>query len=95
MDERNGHVNFNDAFAKAIREFDEFQKQERDKGCEYCEKPAGRDLPRQDCANGDVGVREQIVNGSIFTFLHGLAAGYVDIKYCPICGRRLEEQKDG
>lgn len=58
------------------------EQEERSKGCEYCGDPS----PHSDC----------VVDGNIEQMLVGrsFADAYVytrRIKFCPMCGRRLEE----
>ncbi len=61
--------------------------------CEFCigktgkGTEIGKDYPIHPCANGDLG---GIV---LYRDLH-TTSGYFDIHYCPICGRRIDEEAD-
>ena len=64
--------------------------------CEFCMRHAGngqecgKDYTIHPCANGDLGVRAEYIDGGIVLFKdHNMASGYFDINYCPICGRRM------
>lgn len=64
--------------------------------CEFCNRQTvkghecGKDYPIQPCANGDLGVRAQYLDGGIVLYKDcHLASGYFDINYCPICGRKI------
>ena len=64
--------------------------------CEFCERHAsngqecGTDYPVKPCGNGDLGVRAACIDGGIILFKdHNIASGYFDIKFCPICGRKI------
>lgn len=69
--------------------------------CEFCMRHAGngqecgKDYQIHPCANGDLGVRAEYVDGGIVLFKdHNMASGYFDINYCPICGRRVTKEAD-
>lgn len=64
--------------------------------CEFCDRKlpkdheCGKDYPIHPCANGDLGVRAQYIDGGIVLYKdRNTASGYFDINYCPICGRRI------
>lgn len=67
--------------------------------CVFCmqlpdkKREYGREYPVRPCANGDLGVRAQYINGGIVLFVdHNVAGGYFDINYCPMCGRRIDSK---
>lgn len=69
--------------------------------CEFCmsnfgaDHECGKDYPIHPCANGDLGVRAEYIDGGIVLFKdHNMASGYFDINYCPICGRRIAKETD-
>lgn len=69
--------------------------------CEFCMRHAGngqecgKDYTIHPCANGDLGVRAEYIDGGIVLFKdHNMASGYFDINYCPICGRRIGKETD-
>lgn len=69
--------------------------------CEFCMRHAGngqecgKDYTIHPCANGDLGVRAEYIDGGIVLFKeHNIASGYFDINYCPICGRRIGKETD-
>lgn len=69
--------------------------------CEFCMGKTGKgteigkDYPVRPCANGDLGVRAQYLDGGIVLYRdRNTASGYFDIHYCPICGRRVDEEAD-
>lgn len=69
--------------------------------CEFCMRHAGngqecgKDYMIHPCANGDLGVRAEYIDGGIVLFKeHNMASGYFDINYCPICGRRIGKETD-
>ena len=69
--------------------------------CEFCMRHAGngqecgKDYQIHPCANGDLGVRAEYIDGGIVLFKeHNMASGYFDINYCPICGRRIGKETD-
>ncbi len=64
--------------------------------CEFCSRKllkdheCGKDYPIHPCANGDLGVRAQYLDGGIVLYKdRHIASGYFDVNYCPICGRRI------
>ncbi len=68
--------------------------------CEFCNRHAGngqecgKDYPIHPCGNGDLGVRAEYIDGGIILFKdRKLASGYFDINYCPICGRKIGQEK--
>lgn len=69
--------------------------------CEFCMSKTGKgteigkDYPIHPCANGDLGVRAQYLDGGIVLYRdRNTASGYFDIHYCPICGRRINKEAD-
>lgn len=69
--------------------------------CEFCMRHAGngqecgKGYTIRPCANGDLGVRAEYIDGGIVLFKdHNMASGYFDINYCPICGRRISKETD-
>lgn len=70
------------------------------KPCEFCMQTTskgheiGKCYPIRPCANGDLGVRAQYLDGGIVLFEdHLFASGYFDINYCPICGRKISKKE--
>lgn len=68
--------------------------------CEFCNRQlsenheCGKDYPIHPCANGDLGVRAQYLDGGIILYKDwNTASGYFDINYCPICGRKLGSEE--
>ena len=71
--------------------------------CDFCKtyngnKIFGADIPIKKCANGTdltdaqiMGNRDDEVPG-IVIYKGCRAAGYFDINYCPMCGRKLVEE---
>lgn len=69
--------------------------------CEFCNRKlpkdheCGKDYPIRPCANGDLGVRAQYIDGGVVLYKdRNTASGYFDINYCPICGRRVTKESD-
>lgn len=74
--------------------------------CEFCESSRtpkghvfGKDIKINKCANETDLTDCQVVFGTpdtpaLIIFAHGEAKGYVDIAYCPICGRKLSEEAE-
>lgn len=68
--------------------------------CEFCDRKlpkdheCGKDYPIHPCANGDLGVRAQYIDGGIILYKdRNTASGYFSINYCPICGRRIGSEE--
>lgn len=64
------------------------QQQERDQGCKYCT----REKDIQIKFEGEEAGRAWMHNSSdgYGLFLEGEVITYIDVKYCPMCGRKLE-----
>ena len=76
------------------------EKQERDKGCEYCKMPFGKGINvnehiAQSLIQPDSAVIHQTKNDTpgIVLFCKSQPHGYFDIYFCPMCGRKLSEEK--
>ena len=57
------------------------EQEERSKGCEYCDDPH----PARTCIVGNM---EQVLVGTSFSIAQVWTR---ELKFCPMCGRRLEE----
>jgi len=66
------------------------QQQEREQGCDYCTR--GKDI--QIKFEGEEAGRAWIHNCSdgYGLFLEGEVITYIDVKYCPMCGRKLVQE---
>jgi len=65
------------------------EKTERDQGCKYCT----REKDIQIKFEGEEAGRAWMHNCSdgYGLFLEGEVITYIDIKYCPMCGKKLQE----
>ena len=69
--------------------------------CEFCDKyhsvkggMAGEEIKINKCSNETYLTDCQVViskddNPALIIFSYGIAMGYFDIKFCPMCGREL------
>ena len=74
--------------------------------CEFCDKYhsvkggiAGEEIKINKCSNKTNLTDCQVViskndNPALIIFSYGIAMGYFNIKFCPICGRKLIEVSD-
>lgn len=68
--------------------------------CQYCDKSQKKNIiinkspnNKETQPNQAMIIQAQGDTPGIVLFRYGLAQGYFDINYCPICGRRLSEQE--
>ena len=68
--------------------------------CEFCKdyennRIFGADIPIKKCANETDLTDAQIMKNRVYKvpgiviYSHGMAKGYFDITFCPMCGRKL------
>lgn len=70
--------------------------------CNHCSRfsmtkvKMGQEYTIKPCGAGRVYVRAQLIDDGIVMFdRSGLALGYFNINYCPICGRNLKGDQQG
>ena len=64
-------------------------------GCKYCKPTYGADFDIKPCGNGDMRIQAQIHRTEndtpgIVIMQNNFAMGHFEVKYCPICGKKLE-----
>ena len=42
------------------------------------------------CASGDKHLQAAIIDKGLILFQYGQAMGYIDVEFCPICGKPLQ-----
>ena len=74
--------------------------------CKFCDKYhsvkggiAGAEIKIDKCSNETNLTDCQVViskndNPALIIFSHGIAMGYFDIKFCPMCGRELRSEEN-
>ena len=64
-------------------------------GCKWCYKEVlNNDLPFKPGVNGNMGIASLISDLGIVILHNNLSAGWIEIKYCPLCGRKLGGDND-
>lgn len=61
--------------------------------CKFCEEGAEFDI--KPCGNGDLKVRATYSNEHIILFKDfDVASGFIDINFCPMCGRKIRKDNN-
>ena len=67
-------------------------------GCDYCKHAWMEGLDLKPCASGNIGVELMIGRVSeddafgILAYYRNTAAGYIDLPFCPFCGRPMTDE---